>query len=409
MNHQQTPFIPELLSPAGNFEKMECAFRFGADAVYLAGKRFGMRSAADNFSIPELEKAIFYAHSLGKKVYVALNVMPREGDFSDLVAYLAKLRDLSPDSVIVADLGVFSLCQRIIPRIPVHISTQAAVVNSYSCLKWYEMGARRVVLARELSLREIAEIRQNVPADLELEVFVHGSMCVSISGRCMLSEYFTGRDANRGECAQPCRWQYQFYEKTRPDDVLSCEIHPEGSYLFASKDLCMIEHLNELSEAGVSSIKIEGRMKSAYYTALVTNAYRIALNRLGSSCDNKDLLNELNFVSHREYCTGYYFDPEMMRTNFVAENGYLGDKSYLCQVESWDPNTRLAACRQKNKFYASDPLEFITPGSCGQSLRVDQMLDEEMREISSCPHPNMLFYLKTDAVLHAGDVIRRRT
>ncbi len=406
MNQNNLTF-PELLSPAGNFEKMEAAFRFGADAVYLAGERFGMRAAADNFSLSELKNAVDFAHKLGKKVYVTINIFPRQYEFSALEKYLDELGEIAPDSVIVADLGVFSLCKKHIPNVSIHISTQAATVNAYSCLKWYEMGAKRVVLARELSLNEIISIKEQIPHDLELETFVHGSMCVSFSGRCMLSEFYTQRDANRGECTQPCRWQYHFYEEKRPDDVLSCEIHPEGSYIFGSKDLCMIEHMNELIQAGISSFKIEGRMKSAYYVAVVTNAYRIAMNRIGKETSFDDLFNELASVSHREYCTGYFYTPTMDDSNFASSNGYIGEKSYLCLVEDFDDKTGLAKCRQRNKFSVGDACEFITPGSCGKKIIIEKMFDEKMNEIHSCPHPQQVFYLKTTEKLTAGDLIRK--
>ncbi len=399
--------MPELLAPAGNYEKMESAFRFGADAVYLAGSKFGMRAAADNFSIEELKSAILYAHSLNKKVYLTLNVMPRQHELSMLVAYLEELSECAPDAVIVADLGVFMLCKKHIPKIPIHISTQAATVNAESCRAWYEMGASRVVLARELSLSEIIGIREKIPTNLELETFVHGSMCVSFSGRCMLSEYYTGRDANRGECTQPCRWQYQFYEEKRPDEILTCEIHPEGSYLFGSKDLCMIEHLKELTQAGISSFKIEGRMKSAYYTALVTNAYRIAMNSFDKAIDYSILLRELDCVSHREYCTGYYFDREMNSSQLASDNGYIGEKSFLCTVLNYDQNTGLAKCKQRNKFSVGDSCEFVTPGKVGQTLEFTEMFDEKMEKITSCPHPQQIFYIKTNTELKQGDLIRK--
>ena len=274
-------------------------------------------------------------------------------------------------------------------------------------MKWYEMGAKRVVLARELSLTEIISIKEQIPEDLELETFVHGSMCVSFSGRCMLSEFYTQRDANRGECTQPCRWQYQFYEEKRPEDVLSCEIHPEGSYIFGSKDLCMIQHMRELVQAGISSFKIEGRMKSAYYVAVVTNAYRIAMNRIGQEMNFDDLLYELSSVSHREYCTGYYFTPTMDNSNFAPSNGYIGEKSYLCLVEAYDEVTGLAKCRQRNKFSVGDTCEFITPGSCGKKIFIEKMFDDKMNEIEACPYPQQIFYIKTNEKLSAGDLIRK--
>ncbi len=399
--------LPELLAPAGNFEKMEAAFRFGADAVYLAGSRFGMRAGADNFSNLELFSAVEFAHKNEKKVYLTLNVMPREDDFLALEEYLEMISEVKPDAVIVADLGVLRLCKKKIENIPIHISTQAATVNSHSCNMWYDLGAKRIVLARELSLRDIEAIKKNIPDDLELETFVHGSMCVSFSGRCMLSEYFTGRDANRGACTQPCRWQYRFYEEKRPDDVLTCEIYPEGSYIFGSKDLCMIEHLKELCDVGVDSLKIEGRMKSAYYTAVVSNAYRIALKN-GSSADIPSLVRELESVSHREFCTGYFFDPKMQNSHFASNSGYIGEQSFLCSVLDFNENDSIAKCRQKNKFSVGENCEFLTPGLTGQHLDVLQMFDDKMNPIESCQHPQMVFYIKTNQRLHTGDIIRKR-
>ena len=319
------------------------------------------------------------------------------------------MKDRIFDAVIVADLGVFSLCRAKIPHIAVHISTQAATTNSYSCLKWYEMGARRIVLPRELSLSEISSIKSQIPSDLELEAFVHGSMCVSFSGRCMLSEFYTGRDANRGACTQPCRWQYRFYEEKRPQDVLTCEIHPEGSYIFGSKDLCMIDHVKELAEAGISSFKIEGRMKSAYYAAVVTNAYRIALD--GAFSDKKrsseDLLRELESVSHREYCTGYFFDPDMKQSNLAPNTGYIGEKSYLCIVEEGSDENGFVKCIQRNKFFVGDECEFISPGECGKEIKILEMLDDKKKSITSCPHPQQIIYVKTNAKLKSGDLIRK--
>lgn len=397
------------MAPAGNFEKLKSALHFGADAVYLAGQRFGMRAGADNFSLDELSEAVRYVHNAEKKLYVTLNVMPREDEFRDLEEYIEKLAVISPDAVIIGDAGVFDLCRKKAPHLPIHISTQAATVNSYSCRHWYELGATRIVLARELSLKEISAIRMNVPDDLELEAFVHGSMCVSFSGRCMLSEYYTGRDANRGACTQPCRWQYRFFEEKRPNDVLTCEIHPEGSYLFGSKDLCMIEHVSELINAGINSFKIEGRMKSAYYTALVSNAYRIAMNDVNEQrIPTAKLLKELESVSHREFCTGYYFDRDMAESQIASNSGYIGEQSFLCTVISFDSNDGSYVCRQKNKFTVGDTCEYITPGEIGEEIKIVSMSDENGNAIDSCPHPQMLFKIKTDKELKIGDLIRKK-
>ena len=264
--------MPELLSPAGNFEKMKAAFLYGADAVYLAGNMFGMRSAADNFTTEELGNAVLYAHGRGKKIYLTVNTMPRGYEYPALRRFLDEIKDIGIDAMIIADLGVLDTVKSIIPDMEVHISTQAGVVSAPVCRAFYNLGAKRVVLAREVSLAEIKEIKADIPRGLELEAFIHGSMCVSFSGRCTLSNYLTGRDANRGACTQPCRWNYALVEEKRPDVPLPIEQTQDGTFVFGSKDMCMIEHIPELMESGIDSFKIEGRMKSAYYTAVVTNA-----------------------------------------------------------------------------------------------------------------------------------------
>ncbi len=400
---------PELLAPAGNFDKLRSAIHFGADAVYLAGRCFGMRAAADNFSDDELKSAIEYAHRFNKKVYLTVNVMPREFELTELEKYLELIGGICPDAVIVADLGVFALCRKIIPHVPIHISTQAATVNSLSCKQWYEMGASRIVLARELSLEEIVKIRGEIPTGLELEAFIHGSMCVSFSGRCMLSEYFTGRDANRGACTQPCRWQYQFNEEKRPDDVLTAEIYPEGSYIFGSKDLCMIDHVSELISSGIHSFKIEGRMKSAYYAAVTTNAYRIAIDDClnNNEITSQDLHKELASVSHREYCTGYFFDKEMIHSNLATNSGYIGEQSFLCSVDHFDQENMIAICTQNNKFSVGTICEYISPGKVGHPVEILEMYDENDNIINNCPHPKMKFKIKTNIILNKGDLIRK--
>ncbi|MBQ9543981.1 MAG: U32 family peptidase, partial [Clostridia bacterium] len=381
MNFSLRP--PELLAPAGNPEKLLYALRYGADAVYLSGEQFGMRAAAGNFSIEELEKAVKKVHSLGKKVYLTVNTMPRNQEIPELEEYLKRVGDLKPDAVIVADLGVFSLCRKLIEHIPVHISTQGANVNWVSCLEWHKMGAKRVVLARELSLDEIKLIREKTPPELEIEVFVHGAMCVSFSGRCLLSEYYTGRDANRGSCTQPCRWIYHFSEEKRLSEQLDAEIHEEGTYIFGSKDMCLIDHIPELVRAGIDCFKIEGRMKSSYYTAAVTNAYRMELDRFISdpvsySTDPRSQ-RELDGVSHREYCTGYFFSHPLLDANLASAPGYLKEKSFLAVVESRDEKTGLYRCIQKNKMDISKEVEYLTPGQYGKKMTIEAIYDENMQ------------------------------
>ena len=402
--------MTELLSPAGNYEKMVAAFRYGADAVYLAGKTFGMRSAADNFTDEELKEAVKYAHSLGKKVYVTVNVLPRTYMYEDLKRYLLLLKDIGPDALIIADVGVFALAKELWPGCEIHISTQAGVVSAADANYWYRQGAKRVVLARELSLNEIIEMRKQIPAELEIETFVHGSMCVSFSGRCLLSNYLTGRDGNLGACAQPCRWNYVITEEKRPDMGLPIEETPDGTFIMSSKDMKMLEHVPELIEAGISSFKIEGRMKSVYYTAVVTNAYRAAID--GFLRDGKNYVldprwsDELDSVSHREYGTGYFFDDPMENAQTVKDMGYIRDKAYLGTAVSYDPETGLAGFRQKNKMNVGDEVEIITPGQFGRRIKVDKIYGENMEEIPSTPHVQMLYYIKVPFEVKEQDIMR---
>ncbi len=402
---------PELLSPAGNFEKLKYAVHYGADAVYLAGRAFGMRTAAGNFSDEELPLAVAYAHNRGKKVYLTLNTMPRSSEILGLEAYLDVIAQSGVDALIVADLGVFSLCKKRVPQIPIHVSTQGAIVNHLSCNMWYDLGASRVVLARELSLEDISTIRAKTPPKLELEAFIHGAMCVSFSGRCLLSEFYTGRDANRGSCTQPCRWIYHFSEEKRTDQVLDAEIHSgEGTYIFGSKDMCLIRHLPELCKAGISSFKIEGRMKSSYYTAAVTNAYRMTLDAMlengGNIQPTPEILRELSGVSHREYCTGYYFSHPLLDAQLATEPGYRKEKAYLALVVGRDENTGWIRCVQKNKMTSDTAVEVLSPGKTGRALTVDRLLDENGNVITSTPHPQMTFYIQTPDELKEGDILR---
>ena len=324
---------PELLSPAGNYEKMTAALEYGADAVYLAGRAFGMRSAADNFSVEELYAAVDDAHARGKKVYLTVNTMPHEDEYPALREYLTSLRGCAIDAMIVADLGTIATVKEILPDMEIHISTQASIVSSAAARAYAALGAKRVVLARELTLNEIRAIREHLDSAIELEVFIHGSMCVSYSGRCLLANALNGRDGNRGTCTQPCRWNYTLIEEKRPDSRIPIEETNLGTFIMSSKDLCMIEHIPELCESGIASLKIEGRMKSAYYTAVVTNAYRMAIdaycaNPTGYRFDPR-WLEELESVSHREYGTGFFFSKPMEDPALVSTCGYIREKAYF--------------------------------------------------------------------------------
>ncbi len=406
---------PEILSPAGNFEKMRAAIRYGADAVYLAGHIFGMRAAADNFSVEELSEAVEYAHQRGVKVYLTLNTMPREYEYPELRKYLSQLSHINIDAMIIADVGVLMLVREMLPDMEIHISTQANATSSAACLAWYKLGARRVVLARELTLDEIKAIRMGIPDELELECFIHGSMCVSYSGRCLLSNHMVGRDANRGMCAQPCRWNYtikgyEIEEEKRPDCKMPVEEINGETFIMASRDTCTIEHIPELVEAGINSFKIEGRMKSAYYTAVVTNAYKMALDSYFSGEYKYDpaWYRELESVSHRDYHTGYYFTDSHADANLAPNNGYIKDKAYLAVATGYDSDSGLAEFTQRNKMLSGDAAELLTPGKIGRELTIGELFDENMNPIDSTPHPYMKFYMKVDFEVREGDILRAK-
>lgn len=404
--------MTELLSPAGNFEKMKAAFLYGADAVYLAYERFGMRAAADNFTLEELKEALLYAHSRGKKVYLTLNTLPHENEYPELSRFIKILSEMDDkiDAAIVADAGVFALIKRVFPSLEIHISTQAGIVSSADCLFWYNLGAKRAVLARELSLEEIKKIKKNIPEDMELEVFVHGSMCISFSGRCLLSNNLVSRDANRGMCAQPCRWNYTIREEKRQDTAFPIEEEKEGTYIMSSKDMCMVEYMSDLIRAGITSFKIEGRMKSAYYAAVVTNAYRAAIDGYMKDGDgfvlDKRWTGELESVSHREYCTGYFFDDPMKNAQTCTMPGYMREKAYLAVAIEDDKEKGISLFIQRNKLCVGDKAELISPGKFGRAFEISEMYDENMNVIESAPHPFMKFYIKVPFEVREGDILR---
>ena len=403
----------ELLLPAGNFEKLKAAILYGADAVYLAGKRFGMRSAADNFTTEELIAASSYCHERGKKMYITVNISPRWYEYKGLAEYFDTLRAVNPDALIIADPGVLTMAKEMLPEIPLHLSTQAGAVSHADCTFWHKQGVSRVVLARELPLEDIKAIRERISPELELEAFIHGAMCVSFSGRCLLSNYLTGRDANRGMCAQPCRWEYKMYEieeVKRPGMRFPVEETPQGSFIMSSKDMCMIQHIPELMESGVTSFKVEGRMKSAYYAAVTANAYRMAMDAYTKDPEgyryDPAWLAELESVSHREYCTGYWFHEPLADAQTVTQPGYLKEKGYLAVVDSYDEATGRAVLIQKNKFCEGDTVEYLTPGCVGKPMTVTEMADLEGNPIPACPHPQMRFTAAMPYPVKAGDILR---
>ena len=382
--------LPELLSPAGDLDRVHTALLYGADAVYLAGRLFGMRARSVSFQDADLERAIRLIHSHGKKACIACNALPREKELALVPDYFSFLQDLGADALILADLGLLRMAQRYAPKCAKHVSTQFGVLNSETASFLYDLGADTVVLARECSMEEIRSIREHCPAELRLEVFVHGAMCVSFSGRCLLSNYLTGRDANHGECAQPCRWKYHLVEETRPGKYMEIS-ESEGTFILNSEDLCMIEHLADLREAGVDSFKIEGRMKSAYYTGAITNAYRMALDALER--DEKlplSVIQECDAVSHRPYCTGFYYGQPQQ---YYPDSLYRSTAEIMAVVVSCDENGE-ALLRQRNKINVGDRLELLLPGTSGIPFTAEELWDESGERLPDTRHADMLFRMQ---------------
>ena len=397
---------------------MTFAVRYGADAVYAAGKNFGMRAASENFSDEELIQAVKYCHERNVRFYVTVNILPHENELPALTGYLTFLEEQAkPDALIVSDMGVFSLAKRYAPHIELHISTQSSTVNSEACKLYASLGCTRVVLAREMTLDEIRTLRKNIPRELELEAFGHGAMCVSYSGRCLLSGFFTGRDANHGKCAQPCRWEYTVGEKTaeiceikRPDTPLSLVEDARGTYMFSSKDMCMIEHIPELAEAGINSFKIEGRVKSAYYTAVTANAYKNELlaywaDKEHYTFDGKSLY-ELESVSHREYSTGFFFDDCSQNPQITQSGGYLRDKAFLATVSDIDETSGRAVLLQRNTACEGDACELVSPGKSSVPFTLTDLRNTDNEKIDSAPHAKMLYSVRMTVPMQKGDIIR---
>lgn len=401
---------PELLAPAGSLEKLKIAFQYGADAVYFGGQAFSLRANAQNFTYEEIEEGAKFAHSLGKKIYCTVNVMPRSEELEELKFFLKKIEELKVDAVLVSDLGVFSVVKKY-TNIPIHISTQANTINYEACNLWEELGAERIVLARECSLKEIKNIRENISEELELEIFVHGSMCISYSGRCLLSSYMTGRDSNRGSCAQSCRWKYSLVEEKRQDEYFPVEEDERGTYIMNSKDLCMIEHIPELMEAGVSSLKIEGRNKSEYYVAIVVNAYRKAIDLYYEDPENyklpEEVLEEMYKVSHRRYHTGFFFDEPKAEGLIYDTNNHIREYDVVAIVQEYDENTQIALCRQRNKFVLGDKVEILSPNSMGEAFEVEELYNEEGEKIEGCPHPGMMCRVKIPYKVEKNSFLRK--
>ena len=395
----------ELLAPAGDMERLRMSLAYGADAVYLAGTDFGMRSFAGNFTPEELKQAVALCHSRGVAVHVTCNTMPRNGEIARMPEWLEYLQELGVDAAILADVGVLSLLKKHAPRVKAHISTQASVSNYQAAAAWYELGASRVILARELSLDEIREIRAKTPRELEIEAFVHGAMCVSYSGRCLLSNYMTGRDANRGACAQPCRYQYALVEEKRPGEYFPIGEDAGGAYIMNSKDMCMIDHIPELIDAGLDSLKIEGRAKSAYYAAVVTGAYRHAID---AALEGRPLdpvwRDEVEQVRHRPYSTGFYFGEPGQHT---SHSRYVRDWQIMAVVTSCAPDGT-ALCELRNKLSAGDELELVGPGLKPVPVTVEGLTDGDGLPIPEARKPQMPFYFRLPIQAPPLSLLRRK-
>ncbi len=407
MNILTNEKIPELLCPAGDIVRLKAAVDFGADAVYLAGEEFGMRTAANNFGEEDLKQGIEYAHKHGVKVHVACNTLPHNDEIPRLPAFLEYINSLGADAVIAADIGTIGLVKKYAPDCDLHVSVQSGIVNYVTANAFYDMGAKRIVLARELSLEEIAEIRAKTPSQLEIEAFAHGAMCVSFSARCLLSSYMTGRDANRGDCAQPCRWSYSLMEEKRPGQYFDITDTDKGTYILNANDLCMAEHLKEMRDAGIDSIKIEGRAKSHYYVSVVTNAYRGALNSLKDAGENWKLpewvTEELNKVSHRNYSTGFYFGrPENSQT--YANAGYVRDYSVGAVVDGYENGEIIATV--KNKFLKGQIFDCLESGSRPFVVSAENLYNEKHEEIDMANHPMMKIRIPFQRQVKTGSLLR---
>lgn len=402
----------ELLAPAGDMEKLKTAIEYGADAVFLGGEEFGLRTAAKNFTNEDLKNAVEYAHERGKKIFVTMNIIAHNSDFDNIDDYIIYLDTINVDGIIVADPGIFMKIKNLAPRIELHISTQANITNLETTLFWYSLGAKRIVLARELSIDEIKHIKQNIPKDLEIEVFVHGAMCISYSGRCLLSNYMTGRDANHGDCAQSCRWKYKLVEENRPDKSYPIEENERGTFIFNSKDLCLIEYVDELMEAGIDSFKIEGRVKTQYYVATVIRAYRLAIDAVKNGKYNdeykKFLLDEIRKASHRDFTTGFIFGKPGADAQNYESSAYLRGYDFIAQIIEYDKETKIATLEQRNKFILGDEVEIFGPIEKIYYHKITEIKNEMGESVESAPRAKEIITMRIDADLKPGYMIRRK-
>ena len=403
---------PELLAPAGDLEKLKIAVLYGADAVYFGGETFSLRAGAGNFTYEEMKEGIEFAHKHGAKCHLTVNIYAHNEDIEPFIDYLKKVKDLGIDAFIASDPGVIDMILEVIPDAEIHLSTQANMTNYRTANFWYKRGLRRLVTARELTIEEIRELKANIPADMELESFIHGAMCISYSGRCLLSNFMIERDANRGACAHPCRWKYTLMEEQRPGQYYPIEEDDRGTYILNSKDLCLIEHLPELIEAGISSFKIEGRMKSVFYVATVVSAYRRAIDAYFEDPENyefkQEWMDELCKVSHREFTTGFYFHkPDNLDQNYRT-SAYTRDYSFVGMVKDYDEATGYAIVEQRNKMVIGDEIELFGPGADFFSQKLEEMYNEEGEPVESAPHPQQILKIKMDKPVKPFFMLRKQ-
>lgn len=401
----------ELLAPAGDINKLKTAVEYGADAVYLGGESFGLRKASKNFSMEDIKWATEYLHERGKKIHVTLNIIPHDKDIKGVEEYIKDLYDIGVDALIVADPGMFMKVKEVAPDFPIHISTQGSVTNAQTVKFWQKLGAERVVMARELSLNEVSNIIKEVGDSIEIETFAHGAMCMSYSGRCLLSNYMTGRDANMGDCAQPCRYKYHLVEEKRPGEYFPIEEHDEGTFIMNSKDLCMIEHIDDMIKAGIASLKIEGRVKSEYYLATVIRSYRMAIDAYYADPENYKydpyLLGEIKKVSHRDFTTGFFYGKANENSQVYKDNSYIRGYDFVGIVLDYDKDTKIATIEQRNRVFVGEEIEIFGPGIKHFDYKIEKMLDEKDKEIEVANKAKQIFKIKVDEPIEKGFILRR--
>lgn len=401
----------ELLAPAGDLEKLKMAINYGADAVYLGGESFGLRKASKNFTMDKISEGVSFAHERGKKIYVTLNIIPHGKDMDGLEEYVTELYNVGVDAVIVSDPGMFSIIRKTVPELEIHISTQGSVTNAETINFWYNLGASRVVLARELSLEEIGEMRSKISDDMDIETFVHGAMCMSYSGRCLLSNYMTGRDANQGDCSHACRYKYHLVEEKRPGEFFPVYEDEEGTFIMNSKDLCMIPHIPDLIKAGINSFKIEGRVKSSYYVATVIRSYRMALDAYYKDPENyvfkEEWLDEIKKASHRDFTTGFYFGKPTEEAQVYESSSYIRGYDFVGMVLDYDEETKIATIEQRNRIFVGDEVEVFGPGKEHFIQKIQNMWDESDDEIEVAPHPQQIIKMKMDQPVSRFYLLRK--